>query len=80
MTKYFNNLVYIFLNQNVRNTNINHELTKNIDPELIVYRGEETINKPNKSPCDIECYCNWKKDDTAYDITLLFLIRMVNTP
>lgn len=51
-----------------------HELTKNVDPEMIIYRGEETINKPNKSPCDIECYCNGKKDDTAYYITLIVLL------
>lgn len=48
-----------------------HELTKNIDPKMIIHRGEKTINKPNKSPCDIECYCNGKKDHTAYYVTLL---------
>lgn len=32
---------------------------------MIVYRREETVNKADKSPGDIECYCDGKKDHTA---------------
>lgn len=44
---------------------------------MIIYRGEETINKTDKSPGDIECYSNWKKDDTANYITFLIRIELM---
>jgi len=44
---------------------------------MIIYRGEETVNKANKSPCDIECYCDRKEDDTANYIE--FLVRMLTS-
>lgn len=44
---------------------------------MIIYRGEETIHKADKSPGDIECYSDGKKDDTANCIT--FRIRMLKS-
>lgn len=41
------------------------KLTKNVNSEVSIYRGEEAINEMNKPPRDIESDGHWQQDNTA---------------
>lgn len=41
------------------------KLTKNVNAEVSIYRGEEAINEMNKPPRDIESDGHGEQDNTA---------------
>jgi hypothetical protein len=55
----FNNLIFLY------KTKWNSSRTKNIDSQLCIYWREESINKMNEPPGEVECYRYWEENYTG---------------